>query len=77
MLQIAGFICAIVLVYAVKAAAVVLRHDQLAGQCATFSWMAPREQDVLTAEEWAVEEERAPEPRVSLGTLRHAGRASA
>ena len=59
----AVFLVALVVVYAVKAAAVLRAHDELVKQSVSFSWMSARSEDAARAENWAAEEEAAAEAR--------------
>ena len=82
MIQIVLFVLAIALVYATKAAAILLKHDEIAAQSASFSWMGMRQQDEQTAASWAIEEGRADTAKADIArgqlrSLRHAGGASA
>ena len=77
MMKLAIIVLALVLVFALKAVAIVKGHEGLASNGASFSWMRMRTQDVQTAEEWTQEQpaiER--QPRVALGSspiVRHVG----
>lgn len=75
MLQVIGIVVVLAVVYVIKAVAVMKSHESLAEQSTAFSWARMRAEDEATAAAWATEEETVTvsEPRVTLGTLRHAG----
>ena len=68
---------ALVLVYALKAVAIVKGHEDLTSYDTSFSWARIRPQDVQTAQEWTQERPAVErQPRVALGSspfVRHVG----
>ena len=78
MVELIGFVVIIAAIYIVKAVSIAKTHGELAEDCASFSWASAREEDVLKAESWAVEEEpKATDYASSLGTFRRIGGARA
>ena len=74
MMQIVALVFVLALVYAIKTISVMRQHEELAQDCASFSWMHAREEDVALAESWATEEEtEAIGGHVGVGHMRHAG----
>ena len=66
MMQIAVFAIALVVVFAIKAIAIMKTHDELVANDASFSWMSARQQDEQLAAQWSVEE---PDTNVSSATV--------
>ena len=64
-MQIAVFAIALVVVFAIKAIAILKTHDELVANDASFSWMSARPEDEMAAAEWATEEVRMPEAQIA------------
>jgi hypothetical protein len=77
MMALVVFAIALVAVYAAKAAAVVLKHDDLAANCTSFSWMRPELPEEGQPAPWVAAEQREADSRVAVAGIRRAGRVGA
>ena len=77
MMALVILVIALVAIFVFKAISIVKTYDDLAVNCASFSWTSIRPQDQETADSWTVEEPSEQRVPASFGTMRHAKRANA
>ena len=74
MLQIITFLLVLALIYAIKAVAVMLSHEELSENAATFAWVHAEEAGNGSPTAWVYDEEEATAPsesRVVSIPMRH------